>query len=165
MTATSHADTLDETPWRNADMLHAGHQSPGLDGHRDAPPGGNQHYTVILTSGAEDGGKRATLAASMACTALSMDLRTHLFLVGDGSYWAYEGHADGIQVVGFPALEELLDSFVLLGGSLAICSTCDQVLCHASGGSDRPLRRRAGAQIQGMAALMEPLMRGQAVTF
>jgi predicted peroxiredoxin len=152
MITTSHANAPEEALWRNPDLPRA------------APPAGN-HYTVILTSGAEDGGKRATLAASMACTALSMDLRTHLFLVGDGSYWAYEGHADGIQVAGFPALEELLDSFVLLGGALGICSTCDQALCHAAGSADHSLKRRAGAEIQGMAALMEPLMRGQAVTF
>lgn len=164
MTTTQGFARLEETPWRPQDTGHAGSQHFPMAAHMGAPLGGH-HYTVILASGAEDGGKRATLAASMACTAVSMDLRTHLFLVGDGSYWAYEGHTDGIQVTGFPALEELLDSFVLLGGNLAICSTCDQVMCHASGVSQQPLKRRAGAQIQGMAALMEPLMRGQAVTF
>ncbi|MDP2832545.1 MAG: DsrE family protein [Pseudomonadota bacterium] len=122
-------------------------------------------YTVILASGTEDGGKRATLALSMACTALSMDLSTHLFLVGDGSYWAYQGHADGIQVAGFPSLDELLESFVDLGGDLAVCSTCNQALCHASGSLDKALTRRPGVQIQGMATVMEHLLKGRAVSF
>lgn len=122
-------------------------------------------YTVILASGTEDGGKRATLALSMACAALSMDLTTHLFLVGAGSIWAYQGHADGIQVDGFPALDELLESFVDLGGNLAVCSTCNQALCHATGSQERAFTRRPGVQIQGMATVMEHLMQGRAVTF
>ena len=122
-------------------------------------------YTVILASGTEDGGKRATLALSMACTALSMDLTTHLFLVGAGSIWAYQGHADGIQVDGFPALDELLESFVDLGGNLAVCSTCNQALCHTTGSHEKALTRRPGVQIQGMATVMEHLIQGRAVTF
>ena len=122
-------------------------------------------YTVILASGMEDGGRRATLALSMACTALSMDLSTHLFLVGAGSYWAYQSHADGIQVDGFPSLDELLESFMDLGGNLAVCSTCNQALCHASGSHDTILMRRPGVQVQGMATVMEHLMQGRAVTF
>lgn len=126
---------------------------------------GHQHYTVILASGVQDGGKRATLAASMACTALSMDLTTHLFMIGDGSHWAYAGHADGIQVPGFPALEELLDSFVLLGGDLCLCSACDQALCHAPDATGSRLRHREGAHVQGMASVLEHMMLGQSVTF
>lgn len=37
-------------------------------------------YTVILASGPEDGGKRATLALAAACTAQAMDLDTIVFL-------------------------------------------------------------------------------------
>lgn len=130
-----------------------------------AEPHAGLFYTVILASGTEDGGKRATLALSMACTALSMELNTHLFLVGDGSYWAYQGHAAGVHVAGFPALDELLESFVDLGGHLAVCSTCNQVLCHAPDSRDKVLRRRPGVQVQGMATLTEHLVRGRAVTF
>lgn len=138
-------------------------QGASLAGPRPRTTGTD--YTVILASGREDGGKRATLALSMACTALSMDLRTFLFLAGEGSYWAYQGHAEGIQVPGFPALVELLDSFVDLGGNLAVCSTCNQALCHASASPDVTLKRLPGVQVQGMAAVMEHLVRGQAVTF
>lgn len=45
----------------------------------------------MLTSGNDDGGKRATLAYTAATCAAAMDRRTIMFLVGDGAHWAYEG--------------------------------------------------------------------------
>ena len=48
-------------------------------------------FAVILASGPEDSGKRATLAFAAACTAQMMDLDTIVFLLGDGAHWAYEG--------------------------------------------------------------------------
>jgi predicted peroxiredoxin len=138
---------------------------PGLGPRQMGPAQPDNAYTVILASGREDGGKRATLALSMACTALSMDMNTHLFMIGDGSYWAYQGHAHGIQVDGFPALEELLDSFSELGGHLALCSTCHAAICHAPDNRDGLPLRRNGVQINGMATVMEQVLRGRAITF
>ncbi|OFZ70296.1 MAG: hypothetical protein A2Z01_00160 [Betaproteobacteria bacterium RBG_16_58_11] len=71
---------------------------------------------VLLASGQEDAGKRATLAFSLACTAQALDRSTYVFMIGDGVHWAYEGHGDGVQVAGFPALNELIETFVELGG-------------------------------------------------
>jgi predicted peroxiredoxin len=122
-------------------------------------------YTIILASGPEDGGKRATIALSMACTALSMELPTLVFMIGEGSYWAYEGHADGIQTNGFPALTELFDSFIDLGGNLAVCSTCNHTICHAPSQLERALVRRNGVDILGMASVMDRLLQGRVVTF
>ena len=136
----------------------------GFDEILQTNPAGSR-YTVILATGNEDGGKRATLALSMACTALSMELATLVFLVGDGSYWAYEGHASNIQMKGFPALSELLDSFEELGGNLAVCSTCNHNLCHAPGKDEKTLVRRSGVKVQGMASVMDHLLQGRVVTF
>lgn len=123
-------------------------------------------YTVILVSGREDGGKRATLAMSMACTALSMELDAQLFLVGEGSYWAYEGHARHARMDGFPPLHDLMNDFQDLGGQIAVCSTCDKSLCGlAHQGAAPEWRRRPGVQVQGMAALLSRVMAGQVVTF
>jgi hypothetical protein len=44
-----------------------------------------RHYVVVLASGPEDASKRATLAFSAACTALSLDLDTQVFLIDYGS--------------------------------------------------------------------------------
>lgn len=137
----------------------------GLGGNSLRAGGSANHCTVVLASGAEDGGKRATLALSMACTALTMEQNTLLFLVGDGSYWAYQGHADGIRIAGFPSLEELLESFVELGGNLSVCSACNHATCHITGNRDKAVTLRPEVQVQGMATVMEHLMLGRAVTF
>lgn len=134
-----------------------------LEDMLDGP--GQRAYTVILVSGREDGGKRATLAASMACTALSMELDTQMFLVGEGSYWAYDDHVRQARMEGFPALHELMDDFQDLGGQITVCSTCDKSLCGIASRDQAPVRRRPGVQVQGMAALMSRVMAGPVVTF
>ena len=115
-------------------------------------------YSVILTSGAEDGGKRATLALAAACTAQAMDLDTIVFLLGDGAHWAYAGHAEQVHAPGFPALAELLDSFVEAGGQLLLCSACDGICALPSG-------RRREVRVRGLASLLSHTIGGSAVTF
>lgn len=120
--------------------------------------------TIILASGIEDGGTRATLALSMACTALSMDADTHVFLVGKGSYWAYQGPGREIQVNGFPALRELFANYLELGGSMGVCAACDEARCSL-GVDEASLPRWPEIQVQGMATLMERMVDGRVVTF
>jgi predicted peroxiredoxin len=120
--------------------------------------------TIILASGMEDGGTRATLALSMACTALSLDADTHVFLVGKGSYWAYQGPGRAIQVNGFPALPELLADYLALGGSMGVCAACDEARCSL-GVEEASLQRWPEIQVQGMATLMERMVDGRVVTF
>jgi len=115
-------------------------------------------YAVILASGPEDAGKRATLALAAACTAQAMDLDTIVFLVGDGAHWAYEGHAERVHTPGFPALAELIESFVEAGGQLLLCSACDAVCAHAG------LRRR-DVRVRGLATLLSHTVGASAVTF
>ena len=85
---------------------------------RPQPERGN--YAVILTSGPEDGGKRATLALAAACTAQALDLNTIVFLVADGVHWGYHGHAEGVHAPGFPALADLMESFFESGGQVFV---------------------------------------------
>ncbi len=115
-------------------------------------------YAVILASGVEDGGKRATLALAAACTAQAMDLDTIVFLLGDGAYWAYDGHAEQVHAPGFPALADLIDSFVEAGGELLLCSACDGICAL-------PSARRPEVRVRGLASLLSHTVGGSAVTF
>ena len=115
-------------------------------------------YAVILASGAEDGGMRATLALAAACAAQAMDLDTIVFLLGDGAFWAYDGHAERVHAPGFPALADLIEAFVEAGGQLQLCSACD-ANCAAPG------TRRREIHVRGLASLLSHTVGGSAVTF
>ena len=107
-------------------------------------------YAIILASGAEDGGMRATLALAAACAAQAMDLDTIVFLLGDGAFWAYDGHAERVHAPGFPALADLIDSFVEAGGELQLCSACDAT-CSQPGRRRREVQAHV-VQIKGRRA-------------
>ena len=125
----------------------------------------NRNYVIMLTSGLDDGGKRATLACSAACSARAMEFKTQVFLIGDGSHWAYEGSADGIRQKGFPALEDLVQSYLELGGQIFVCSACDSVCTLPLDEHDRPLQKRAGIEARGLASILSYTVEGTSVTF
>ena len=122
-------------------------------------------YAVILASGADDGGKRATLALSAACTAQAMDLDTIVFLVGDGVHWGYEGNAEEVRAPGFAPLAELIESFLECGGQVLICSACDALCALPFHRAGIQPRRRRGVRPQGLAALLSHTVGGSSLTF
>lgn len=126
--------------------------------------GSSRNSVIMLASGPEDGGRRATLAFAAACTALSLDQDAQVFLIGDGSHWAYVGASDGVHQKGFPSLAELIDTFLDLGGEVSICSACDGV-CSLPGADGETRRRRKEIQPQGLAAVLTHLVGGTSLTF
>jgi len=130
-----------------------------------ALPAASSDYVVMLASGQEDAGKRATLAFSLACTTQSMDRPSYVFMIGDGVHWAYEGHGDDVQVAGFPALNELIGTFIELGGVIFVCSACDNVCSFPSGTGGVFLKRKPNIQPLGMAGLLPYLEGASAITF
>ena len=115
-------------------------------------------YAVVLASGPDDGGKRATFALAAACTAQAIDFDTIVFLLGDGAHWACEGSADAVHAPGFPALAALMDTFVEGGGHLLLCSACD-AMCTP------PRARRRDVRVRGLATLLAHTVGGSTVTF
>jgi predicted peroxiredoxin len=122
-------------------------------------------YAVLLASGAQDGGKRATLALAAACTAQAMDLDTIVFLIGDGAHWAYDGHAEEIHSPGFPALADLIASFLEAGGQILLCSACDAVCASPADAGGKPLTRRRDVRPRGLASVLSHTVKGGSVTF
>lgn len=120
---------------------------------------------VILATGNEDGGKRATLAFTAATCAAAMDKRVIMFMVGDGAHWAYEGRTTGVQQNGFPPLEELMDCLIDMDGNIYVCSTCDEVCSVPSDDEAIDLRRHSAIEPRGMSAVLSDMTEGRCVTF
>lgn len=84
---------------------------------------------VVLTSGKQDRGTRATLGFAWACTSLAMGKTTSLYLTMDGTLWSMKDSAEGVRVDGFEPLKEYIDQFQLLGGELLVCAPCSEYYC------------------------------------
>lgn len=123
-----------------------------------------RNYTVILTSGCDDTGKRATLAFAAACAAIALNFDTQVFLIGDGSHWAYEGSSAPVTQPGFPPLSELMDIFTGLGGKTYLCATCESV-CSVPGEDGDVRLRRQEIQPRGLAAVLSDMVGGTSMTF
>jgi len=87
------------------------------------------NVVVVLTTGKQDRGTRATLAFAWACTALAMGKAVSLYLTMDGTLWAMRGAMKGLQVDGFEPLSQYLEQFLLLGGELLVCAPCSEYYC------------------------------------
>jgi len=87
------------------------------------------NMVVVLTTGKQDRGTRATLAFAWACTALAMGRAVSLYLTMDGTLWAMRGTMKGLQVEGFEPLSQYLEQFLLLGGELLVCAPCSEYYC------------------------------------
>ena len=90
---------------------------------------------VVLTTGKQDRGMRATLAFAWACTALALGHKVSLYLTMDGTVWAVKGASDTVAVQGFEALNEYQEQFIDLDGELLVCAPCSEYYC----GFDRSL--------------------------
>lgn len=123
-----------------------------------------RQLTVILASGDEDGGRRAALAFSAACSARAMGVETRVYLVGDGVCWGLTQYADYFYAAGFPPLNQLIDNFVQAGGQLYQCATNTNA-CNQSQPDEGRHKRRQGVQVMGFASLIDKLSSGGAITF
>ena len=78
---------------------------------------------VHCTHGKEDA-ERATLAFIVGNVAASADQEVVVLLTIEGVWLATPGYADEIHKEGFPALKEVIQSFVANGGQIWACSAC-----------------------------------------
>jgi predicted peroxiredoxin len=78
---------------------------------------------VSCNHGNEDP-ERATLPFIVGNIAASADQQVAVLLTIDGVWLATKGYADGIQKEGFPALKDVIESFVANGGEVWACGTC-----------------------------------------
>ena len=74
---------------------------------------------------ASDNAEKAHLPFVMANAALAMDIQALVVLQGDGVYLAQKGYIKHmVSGGGFPPINELISSFLELGGQLLVCVPC-----------------------------------------
>ncbi|MFH0803084.1 MAG: DsrE family protein [bacterium] len=86
---------------------------------------------IVLTTGKQDRGTRATLAFSWGCAALSLGKKVSLYLTMDGTVWAMHGAMKGVEVNGFEPLKNYKDQFVEFGGEILVCAPCSEYYCSS----------------------------------
>lgn len=107
---------------------------------------------IMLTTGKEDGGAKATVAFAYATTSLSMGIETKIFLTMGGTIWAYLGSGNNVQYAGFEKLSNYIDMFTELGGEILVCSPCTEYHCSVINKNAELLKN---ARISGFAEIVK----------
>jgi predicted peroxiredoxin len=108
---------------------------------------------IVLTTGKQDRGTRATLAFSWGCAALAMGQNVAVYLTMDGTVWATKGAADNVSVAGFESLDCYIDQFLALGGEILVCAPCSEYYCSFTPTSGRSALL-GEAQLVGLATIV-----------
>lgn len=90
---------------------------------------------IILTTGTEDRGSRATLAFSMGVTALISGVEASLYLTMGGAIWSRAEAIKWVHVAGFEPLGVYAGQFFEAGGRMLVCSPCNEFYCAATAGA------------------------------
>ena len=79
---------------------------------------------IILSTGKEDQGLKATLAFTLAVSALAYGHPVTVFLTGEGVVWSDTDESKKANIPNFPLLSSLINDFLDQKGELLLCSTC-----------------------------------------
>ena len=111
---------------------------------------------VIISTHADENAELAILPFVMGIGALASDADVLVALQSNAVHLATRGYARHLRHEGFPPFEELLDTFLELGGRLVACSPC---LKSRSIGEDELIE---GARMTAAAELAIELMEADA---
>jgi predicted peroxiredoxin len=85
----------------------------------------------VLTTGLEDGGRRAAIGLGVALAALATGTNVHVFLSLEAAVLGTPTGAGNARPRGFTeSLDGYIQHFVELGGQLEICSSCFEEYCR-----------------------------------
>jgi predicted peroxiredoxin len=116
---------------------------------------------VILTTGTEDRGSRATLAFSMGVASLISGVDTTIYMTMGGTFWSRQNSLGKVHIEGFEPLREYVEQYMSLGGKIQICSPCNEFYCSIALG-DAPLIE--GAQLCGLTHIVDLALDSSVVT-
>jgi uncharacterized protein len=115
---------------------------------------------LILTTGAEDRGSRATLAFAMGVASLVSGVDTHLFLTMSGAFWSREASLRKIRIEGFEPLAVYVEHYREAGGRILVCSPCNEFYCSIS----KESALIQGAELTGLTAVVDLALDASVVT-
>jgi predicted peroxiredoxin len=81
-------------------------------------------FMIVLTTGPEDGGARATLAFALAVSLQAMGNDVALYLNNRAAHWAQKNSTEHIQIKGFDSLNTYISHFLEAEGQLYFCASC-----------------------------------------
>jgi predicted peroxiredoxin len=111
----------------------------------------------VLTTGLDDGGRKAAIALGVALSALSHGVAVHVFLTLESAVLGTPTGASGIRPRGFSEpLSAYLEHFLDLGGLLEVCSSCFEEYCRELPKDERGQPElRPGTTIHGLSVVAE----------
>ena len=115
---------------------------------------------IILTTGPEDRGNRATLAFSMGVSALISGVPTVIYLTMGGTFWSRSKASRGVHIDGFDPLAVYVDQFREAGGEILVCSPCNEFYCSIA--ADSALVD--GAQLCGLTHVVDVALDSTVIT-
>jgi uncharacterized protein len=115
---------------------------------------------VILTTGTEDRGGRATLAFSMGVTSLISGVEAVIYMTMEGTIWSRKEAISNVHVAGFEPLSVYAEQFISAGGRILVCSPCNEFFCAVSDASTM----LEGAEISGLTHVVDLALDSSVVT-
>jgi predicted peroxiredoxin len=115
---------------------------------------------IILTTGPEDRGNRATLAFAMGVSSLVSGVDTTVFMTMGGTFWSRQSACSKVHIDGFDPLPAHIDQFAGLGGKVLVCSPCHDFYCSAA--KDSTLL--PGAELAGLTHVVDQILSASVVT-
>jgi predicted peroxiredoxin len=88
---------------------------------------------IILATGPEDRGNRATLAFAMGVSALISGIPATIFITMGGTFWSRGSSHAKVHIDGFKPLRVYLEQFTEAGGRILVCSPCDASTARSPG--------------------------------
>lgn len=123
-------------------------------------PAPAKRLLIILTTGPEDRGNRATLAFSMGVSALISGVDTTLYMTMGGTFWSRALAHAAVHISGFEPLSVYVEQFREAGGKLMVCSPCDSFYCSIAKGETR----MEGVEPCGLAHVVDAVLDSSVVT-
>jgi predicted peroxiredoxin len=115
---------------------------------------------IMLTTGPEDRGNRATLAFAMGLAALISGVDTTIFMTMSGTFWSRTSASERVHINGFDPLQTIIGQYRELGGGILVCSPCHDFYCSIASGAEL----LPGAELAGLTHVVDQIMNASTVT-